>query len=233
MPTIAGVDGCPAGWIALVENTTTRSITAFVFENFAGLVEALDAVVIAIDIPIGLTERGARQCDVDARQRLGAKRGTSVFPAPIRPALGASSYEQAKHRSMAVQKKAISQQAWAIYPKIREVDEALRSSANLRGRVIEVHPEVTFSAWNGAPILAPKRKPEGRAIRRKMIDEHFGPLAFSSARATIEKSQAADDDIADAFAGLWTAQRFLNDRAQTLPPSPPFDIHELPMRMVY
>ena len=233
MPTIAGVDGCPAGWIALVENTTTRSITAVVFVTFAALADALDAVVIAIDIPIGLTDRDARQCDVLARRHLGPKRGSSVFPAPIRPALGASSYEEAKARSFAVQKKAISQQAWAIYPKIREVDETLCSSANLRDRVIEVHPELTFSAWSGAPIIPPKRKAEGRAIRRKLIDEHFGPLAFSSARATIDKSQAADDDIADAFAALWTAQRLLNDRAQTLPPSPPLDSQGLPMRMVY
>ena len=43
--------------------------------------------VFSIDIPIGLTDSGPRQCDIQARRLLGARRGTSVFPAPIRPAL--------------------------------------------------------------------------------------------------------------------------------------------------
>jgi hypothetical protein len=90
MPNIAGVDGCRAGWIALIECTETRSITARVFLTFRDLVTALDAIVIAIDIPIGLTDSGARQCDHLARRHLGSKRGSSVFPAPIRPALAAS-----------------------------------------------------------------------------------------------------------------------------------------------
>src|SRR5205823_6111573 len=153
--------GCPAGWIAVVENSETRSIVARVFENFARLAAAIDAVVIAIDIPIGLTDCDARHCDVLARKHLGAKRGTSVFPAPIRPALQASSYEEAKATSLAVQNKGISKQGWAIYPKIREIDDALRASTDLRARVFEVHPEVTFSAWSGAPIIPPKRKAVG------------------------------------------------------------------------
>ncbi|HXH37254.1 MAG TPA: DUF429 domain-containing protein, partial [Thermoanaerobaculia bacterium] len=169
MPKIAGVDGCPAGWIALVEQTVTRSITAHVFPTFRHLVDALDAAVIAIDIPIGLTDRDARQCDLLARKHLGPKRGTSVFPAPIRSALGASTYLDAKAASIASQQKGISQQAWAIYPKIREVDEALQADAALRGRVVEVHPELTFSTWAGAPIIPGKKRPEGHAIRRDLI----------------------------------------------------------------
>ena len=158
MPNLAGVDGCPAGWIAVVENSETQRIVAIVFKNFQQLAAVLDTAVIAIDIPIGLTECDARDCDTLARKRLGAKRGTSVFPAPIRPVLHASSYTEAIARSRAVQNKGISKQGWAIYPKIREIDDALRSNAGLRARVFEVHPEVTFSEWSGVPIIPPKRK---------------------------------------------------------------------------
>ena len=122
MPNILGVDGCPAGWIALIENIETRRITAHVFLTFRDLVVARDAAVIAIDIPIGLTESGARECDELARDRLGAKRGTSVFPAPIRPALHAASYPEAQAASVIAQKKGVSKQAFAIYPYIFGMD---------------------------------------------------------------------------------------------------------------
>ena len=233
MPNIVGVDGCPAGWIALIEQIETRSITANVFLTFRDLTAALDAAVIAIDIPIGLTESGARQCDHLARRHLGPKRGSSVFPAPIRPALSASTYAEAKAASIAAQKKGISQQAFAIYPKIREVDVALQANVGLRRRVFEVHPELTFSTWAGAPILPPKRTSEGHAIRRALIDTDFGPLAFESARNQIERRHASNDDIADAFAALWTARRIINGTSQTLPPNPPIDSQGLPMRMVH
>jgi predicted RNase H-like nuclease len=233
MPIIAGVDGSPAGWIALIEDTETRLITAHVFLTFRDLVIGRDAAVIAIDIPIGLTERGARECDLLARNHLGPKRGTSVFPAPVRAALTASTYPEAKAASIATQEKGISKQAFEIYPKIREVDHALRSDSDLRSRVFEVHPELTFSTWRGAPILAPKRTPEGHAIRRALIDAHFGPLAFDSARNQVDRRHAANDDIADAFAALWTAQRIIRGESQTVPPDPPLDSHDLPMRMVH
>jgi predicted RNase H-like nuclease len=233
MPNIAGVDGCPAGWIALIEQTETRRITAHVFLTFRDLAAALDAAVIAIDIPIGLTDCGARQCDHLARRHLGPKRGTSVFPAPIRPALAGSTYAEAKAASIAAQKKGISQQAFAIYPKIREVDDALQADADLRGRVFEVHPELTFSTWAGAPILPSKKSAEGHAIRRSLIDSHFGPLAYESARNQIERRHASNDDIADAFAALWTARRIISGTSRTLPPDPPTDSRGLPMRMVH
>jgi predicted RNase H-like nuclease len=233
MPNIAGVDGCPAGWIAIVENSETGSMAAVVFANFAQLATVLDTAVIAIDIPIGLTDCNARHCDVLARKHLGPKRGTSVFPAPIRPALHASSYEDAKATSRAVQNKGISKQGWMIYPKIREIDHALRASADLRARVFEVHPEVTFSAWSGAPIILPKRKAAGHAIRRILIDDSFGPRAFESARTSIARRDATDDDIADAFAALWTARRIIAGDARSIPDSPPLDSAGLPMRMMY
>ncbi|HXA15467.1 MAG TPA: DUF429 domain-containing protein [Thermoanaerobaculia bacterium] len=232
MPNIAGVDGCPSGWIAVVEHTENHNITAHVFLTFSDLTNALDAAVIAIDIPIGLTDHGPRQCDLDARRHLGPKRGTSVFPSPIRGALSASTYAEANAASMAAQKKGIPQQAWAIYPKIREVDDALQTDTALRGRVFEVHPELTFSTWSGAPIIPPKQTPEGHAIRRNLIARHFGPLAFETARNQIKPRHASNDDIADAFAALWTAQRIVNGDSQTMPVDPPMDRVGLPMRMV-
>ena len=59
-PIVAGVDGCPGGWLALVESKDGQ-LQARVFSRFTDLVNALpEAKVIAVDIPIGLPEVGAR-----------------------------------------------------------------------------------------------------------------------------------------------------------------------------
>jgi hypothetical protein len=44
--------------------------------------------------------------------------------------------------------------------------------------------------------------------------------------------EVADDDILDAFAALWTAERIAPGEAVTLPEVPPRDRHGLPMEMV-
>lgn len=155
------------------------------------------------------------------------------LPRPYPKRAAASTYADANDASKAAQQKGIPQQAWAIYPKIRQVDEALQADAVLRDRVFEVHPELTFATWSGAPIIPPKRKREGHAIRRALIDNHFGPFAFEFVRDQIQRTQASNDDIADAFAALWTAQRIVKGSSQTTPVDPAMDSVGLPMRMVH
>lgn len=195
--------------------------------------ELRDPNLVAIDIPIGLTERGARACDVAARQRLGPTRGTSVFPAPIRPVLAASSYAEANAISRQNQNLGISQQAWAIYPKIRELDALLQSRPALCERIVEIHPEVSFCHWNGGvPIVAGKRTPDGAAMRRALLDAHFGANAFTEARRRHSRADVADDDIADAFAALWTAERIVRGESISYPAAQLRDATGLPMRIV-
>jgi hypothetical protein len=47
MTNIAGVDGCKAGWIALVEQIETRRITAHVFRTFSDPASVLNVSLIA------------------------------------------------------------------------------------------------------------------------------------------------------------------------------------------
>ena len=85
---------------------------------------------VAIDIPIGLPESGPRRADVEARRRVGPRRN-SVFPAPARAVLGATTYAEACARSRQVSGKAISKQLFNILGKIAEVD-ALVTPADSR-----------------------------------------------------------------------------------------------------
>ena len=233
MLNIAGTDGCRAGWLCLIEDLETRRVGSKIFPTFAELAEALAVNVIAIDIPIGLTDSGPRACDQEARKLLGPKRGASVFPAPIRALLKAGDYATTNALSRRLHQKGVSAQAHAIYRKVAEIDDAMRARPELRDRVIEVHPEVTFAHWNGSAIVESKKTKEGRAIRRALIDRHFGDDVFESVRNRYKRSEAKDDDILDAFAALRTAERIVAREAVTIPSPLQRDSAGLPMRIVY
>jgi len=73
-----------------------------------------------------------------------------------------------------------------------------------------------------------KKTPAGRAERMALIARHFGTTAFDTVRAHIyaqvpgsKTIRYADDDIVDAFAALWTAERIVRGEAVTLPPVRP------------
>jgi predicted RNase H-like nuclease len=227
---IAGIDGCPAGWLRIV--STEGSVAAELFSAASALFrDAVDFAVIAIDIPIGLPDAAPRSVDRAARQ-FSRPRGSSVFPAPVRATLDAADYADACTRSRSASGKALSKQAFAILPKIREVDEALQSDGDLCRRVYEVHPEVCFRAWNGAPLMESKKSGTGFSTRFGLVESAF-PGVFGRIRNEIRRRDAGDDDILDAFAALWTANRILQGTAISLPgPNPPRDSAGLPMRML-
>lgn len=148
--SVAGVDGCPAGWFVVARLDcdgcwlcTSRPSFAEVFD-LAG-----DAAVLAVDIPIGLLghgQPGGRQCDRVARRLLGHGSRLSIFSAPSRDVLDAASHAEANARSKAGSAWGIgvSLQTFYITGRVREVDDALRSGRASQDRVREVHPELAF-----------------------------------------------------------------------------------------
>ena len=193
--------------------------------------------VVAIDMPIGLPPRGARECDRAARALLGPRR-SSVFPAPLRAALAASDRAEASRITQAIDGRGVGAQAFGIYRKIRALDEALRDALPPDVTVREAHPELCFRAWNGgAPMAHSKRTPEGLAERRRCVARWLGEGLLDRARAAgsdgpHRKKDLADDDILDAAATLWTAHRMADGRAQRVPDPPPLDDCGLPMEIV-
>jgi len=146
--------------------------------------------------------------------------------------LDAKSHSEACTIREAVEGKRLSIQAWAIVPKVLEVDRAMRGSAELRGRVREVHPEICFyHLAAGRPMHHAKKTREGREERLSLLREEFGP-AVEAALAGRKQLRCAADDVVDAFVGLWTARRAWVGHAITLPSVPPRDRHGLPMEMV-
>lgn len=233
MSIICGADGCRGGWVAIFKDLDTGSLSWRLCASVQELVYNQPAAqVIALDIPIGLPDQGARACDLAARQILGRPRASSVFPAPIRPVLAATSYTAACQIRSQIEGKKLSIQAWGIMPKICEVDEALRHDPALLAAVYEVHPEVCFYFLAGKrPLEHGKKSAAGRAERRRLLAPWFD-AAISAALAARAQLASAEDDVLDAFAALWTAERIAAGTAQTLPTTPPRDACGLRMAIV-
>jgi len=232
MPILAGMDGCIGGWLCLIRDTDTDSMELRVLSSISELkgIHPLPTLV-SIDIPIGLPDSGPRECDLEARQLLQKPRSNSVFPAPIRPVLQAKDFREATQVRKAIDGKSMSIQAWSIVPKIVEVDEFLRSVEGGSMSLREIHPELSFYAWNGGrPMSHPKRSSEGRAQREVLVTSHFGE-GYANMLKVPARGRYANDDLLDAFAALWTAERLSSGKAITIPANPPRDSHNLPMEM--
>lgn len=232
---VAGADGCPDGWLYLLESDS-KELSAGIAPTFAELLERLpDDTILAIDVPIGLTDAGGRACDRAARKRLGRPRGSSVFPAPVRAVLGIEEYREACDVHRAADGRAMSRQAFGILPKVTEVDKQLQALPEpALARVHEAHPEVSFSLWNGGtPMRHSKKTSEGRAERSALV-ESIWPGAPDDVDRTLEASHGRvdRDDLLDAFAALWTARRICDGSAIRLPTEPPIDACGLRMAIV-
>jgi predicted RNase H-like nuclease len=226
---VGGLDGCRAGWVlATASGPATNGergavgkpeVAVEVLPDLDAVVEALESGrmrAAGIDVPIGLAAHGSRACDGEARRLLGPRR-SSVFPAPARAVLGASSYEEACAVSRRVSGRAISKQLYNILPKIRDVDRLLSQTQPQpqpppqprprSRRLFEMSPELSFTVMAGAPMRHTKKTHAGRAERMEALRPIFGdvtPFVEPPPRG------ATRDDVLDALAGAWTARRYAN-----------------------
>jgi predicted RNase H-like nuclease len=183
-----GVDGCRRGWFAAITDGGSSWDTG-VFGSMKSLwAQHKNASLILVDIPIGLPFLKRRQCDVEARRLLGAKRSSSVFSAPSRAAAYAENFEAAKSANRRILGGALSVQAWGICR--------------------ESHPEICFWALAGGRSMAhPKRAKEGIAERLDLVREINRECAkvYEEALAKYKRKGVARDDILDAIVLALTA----------------------------
>jgi predicted RNase H-like nuclease len=229
-----GVDACKKGWFAVaLDSKNNWKIGVFnTLDDLWNLWNPLG--IIFIDIPIGLPDSGRRACDIGARKMLG-KRGSSVFPAPSRPALAAGTYRRACQINQRVTGVKLSIQTWNICAQIREIDSWLRHNPAVQPRVRESHPEICFWALAGGHAMSsPKKTVTG-------FEERYGVLEINcpqtgrivwQALDQFRRKDLARDDILDALALAVSARRSLKS-IRTIPPDPPRDKRGLPMEIVY
>lgn len=227
---LAGVDGCRGGWLCVSEAVGGGDLRSEVFASAEALLQQSPApVMMAIDIPIGLVERGERECDRLARALLG-RRAACVFTAPTRDMLLAGSHAEASALRLQAEGKKVPIQAWSFVERIREFDRALKPEH--QARVREVHAELCFMELNaGEPIAHAKKDPVGREARRSRLASEFGAQAFEQLRRRHRAAEVADDDILDALAALFTARRIHRGHACVVPELPALDANGLRMEM--
>jgi predicted RNase H-like nuclease len=127
----------------------------------------------------------------------------------------------------------VANQAWGILPKIIEIAARLRQDSQLNKRLHEVHPEICFYFLAGQRVLQyNKKNPLGHAERYRLLEPFFGQR-LADALAERHMLGSARDDVLDAFAALWTAERIFLGMSQTIPSVPPKDSFGLNMEMVF
>ena len=234
---LAGVDGCPAGWIAalarLDANHRLGRLRFVLCPHFEAVLNLSPAPqIIAIDVPIGLLDTpqpGGRDCDQLAR-RLLRRRSSSVFSPPSRAVLQATHYDDVRGHGM-------SRQAFGILPKIREVDRLITPAH--QHTVYEAHPELAFMHLAGAPMQSNKKTAAGREERLQALRRAAHPRyaawssAWRGALRTYRRVQVAPDDLLDACALLQTSYRLATAQAQRLPATPVLDAKGLRMEICY
>ncbi|MQM36678.1 hypothetical protein KBTX_00667 [wastewater metagenome] len=231
---VAGMDGCRGRWLCVWGDPgVPGALRARLLDEPPGLLTLAPApVTVGADIPIGLPETGPRTADRMARQRLGRPRGSSVFPAPLRPMLAAGDYAEACRIGRSRDGRALSRQTWQIVPLIAAMDAFVLAAPARQGWVREAHPELAFQAWNGGIAMAHgKKRPAGRAEREALVETTF-PDALAGLRLQLVGQGYAADDLLDAMACFRTAARIAVGEAEWLPANPERDARRLAMEIV-
>ncbi len=236
---VAGFDGCPSGWIAVLLDLTSRHPPKLRPATTLGeaLVWPEAPILMGVDMPIGLLDRavkGGRACERIARQHLGPRKA-SVFASPSRPALAANDYASALKANRAQGGPGLSKQCFNLFPKLRELDALM--TPELEPLIYEVHPELAFAAMAGAPdglapMDHPKRTRQGRTERLSALaSAGFDNAAFDP--HPFVRKHIAPDDLLDAAAVAWSAARIVQGAHTTWPHDPPRDAKGLLMRITF
>ncbi|BBE73479.1 DUF429 domain-containing protein [Oharaeibacter diazotrophicus] len=235
MTVVAGVDGCPAGWIAVLRDLADGTATVRVVARLADLIATDDPAMIAVDMPIGLPDvvgPGGRAPERLVRPKLGMRQ-SSVFSVPARAAVYAEDYPAACAAALARSDppRRVSKQCFHLFPKMRELDGLLRARPDLVERVRESHPEVAFAVLAGAPVTLPKKvksrpNPDGLDERRRFLAGRGYAWDFLAAPPP---RGAGPDDLLDAAVCALVAERVLAGDAVSHPAPPERDGAGLPI----
>jgi predicted RNase H-like nuclease len=218
-----GLDGFSKGWVAVLLDGDRQQIS-FHRDVAQALSRPFDRA--GIDIPIGMTDDGERDCDLLARAKLrphtsrvftGARRWLwQEFRDP----------DAANREAVRRAQKKVSRQLWHLGAKIMEVDAFIR--ANTARDIREVHPELVFLRLNDNKPLPSKKSEEGDSLRRRLLKRQGLRDLDAWLSGTRIGTGAKRDDVLDACAVAIAAR----DVAKRIPEqTAPIDAYSLPMQI--
>jgi predicted RNase H-like nuclease len=195
-----GLDGYSKGWVAVRIDGTGREL--FVLDTISELL-ALEFDRAGIDMPIGLPDRGFRECDLQARAML-RPHASRVFTGARRGLWDHASHAAANQALKQHGEAGVSIQLWNLGPKICELDAIMTS--RLQQRIREAHPELVFLRLNFGRPLPSKKSEEGIVLRTRLLRrEGFAELKDWLAERPVAVKA---DDILDACATAIAARDF-------------------------
>lgn len=226
---IAGVDGCRHGWLIVEAQSDLSKATLTLAPKWHDVNST--ARIIAVDMPVGLSSNGVRQCEVEARKLL-SRCASRVFKTPPRGALrfAQENWIAANQWSKAQGFGGISKQAWAIRPKIKEIDALITPRDQLR--ILEAHPELAFARLNGGRALESKHTPEGLKARQEIL-LRAGFTNFDGWLRDLRGEGAKADDLFDACVLVLTARNHLRGEGKSVPAVEQRDSRGLKMAIAY
>jgi predicted RNase H-like nuclease len=202
------VDWYRRGWVAVVLDPDAQAAVLTGSDLEQLIARFPHARCVAVDMPIGLPVT-VRACDQLAKAFIGP-RHNSVFMTPPEAVLYASTYDEANRIAQRVlDGKKISKQSYALAQNVKIVNEVAKRDP----RVIEVHPEVSFRALAGAHVAWPKTTWNGQALRRECL----GRAGISPPDLLEDGGGVPVEDVLDACVAAWSARRYANGEALSLP----------------
>ncbi|WP_420412883.1 DUF429 domain-containing protein [Roseibium sp.] len=221
---LAGVDGCKAGWIAVIRNLNDpEDLKLHLFSEFSDLLRYQPELkIIAVDMPIGLPDKlgsDGRGAEKAVRKHLGMRQ-SSVFSVPSRAAVYETEYLASCETALKTSNppRKVSKQCFYLFPKIREIDALM--TPKLEERIYEVHPELAFWRLNGESEMSLPKKvksranPEGLDQRRDLLVSKGLPKDFLNQKPP---KSCGRDDLLDAAANSLIAERILLGEAEPFP----------------
>ena len=207
MGTFIGIDGVPGGWVAVYLNENEQRFD-YAHRLDSLLTTSHDRAMI--DIPIGLPDRGYRQCDLDARRRIGSR----VFLGARWNVWAFGSYPEANAYYWAHEEPGISKQLWCIRDKLQEVNESMTPERQMH--LQETHPELIFWRLYGCGSLQNKKTETGRQQRLAILREN-GLTLIDRWLGQRHGTDIGRDDLIDACACALAAR----DSTQRIPEGQP------------
>jgi predicted RNase H-like nuclease len=197
-----GLDACRGKWLVVALDDGHFEDARLASDAAALISEFPDAAAIGVDIPIGLPETPSRDADRAARAFVGERRSSvfATFPSVV---LEAPTYEEAKAICVRRRWPMPSIQSYGMRHRILEIARLAAADE----RVVEVHPEVSFRELIGR-TPSPKKTGLGGSERR---------LALADAGVELPDLPHPLDDVLDAAVTAWSAKRYAQGDALSLP----------------
>jgi predicted RNase H-like nuclease len=174
--------------------------------------ELTEMAAIGVDMPLGLsTGIVRREADNLARAFVGP-RGNTVFPTYPREVYEAADYDAARETCVKLTKGSISRQAYALGERILELEGMVERHRDIR----EVHPEVSFRAMADRHLSWAKTSWNGLHERTELLLEQGVEMPTEITQI----GNVGAEDVLDAAAAAWSADRIANRTAKSFPDPP-------------